>query len=99
MYVVRDVFRCKPGQAKEIARRFRAAFEALEAAGEPGSGRILVDAVADYWTVVLESEVADLAEFERQMAAWGKVPAVAEIMRGYMDLVDGGRREIFRVVA
>lgn len=66
---------------------------------EPGSGRILVDAVADYWTVVLESEVADLAEFERHMAAWGKVPAVAEIMRGYMDLVDGGRREIFRVVA
>lgn len=48
---------------------------------------------------MLESEVADLAEFERHMAAWGKVPAVAEIMRGYMDLVDGGRREIFRVVA
>lgn len=98
MYVIRDVFRCKPGQAKEIARRFRAAFGVLEAAGEPGSGRILVDAVADYWTVVLESEVADLGEFERHMAAWGKLPAIAEIMQGYMELVEGGRREIFRVV-
>lgn len=98
MYVIRDVFRCKPGQAKEIARRFRAAFAALDAAGEPGSGRILVDAVADYWTVVLESEVADLGEFERHMAAWGKLPAIGENMQGYMELVEGGRREIFRVV-
>lgn len=97
MYVIRDVFRCKPGQAKEIARKFSMAFAALKAAGEPGTGRILVDVVADYWTVVLESEVAELGEFERHMAAWGKLPEIAEIMKGYMDLVDGGKREILRV--
>lgn len=98
MYVIRDVFRCKPGQARELARRVDAAFRALAAAGEGMRYRILVDMVTTYWTVVLESEVEELGELERHMAAWATVPAVGEAMRGYMDLVDGGHREIFRVV-
>ena len=98
MYLVRDIFRCRPGQAKEIAERFRRVFAVLRERGEPGAGRVLVDFVASYWTIVIESEVADLGEFERHMKVWGEIPEIAAIMKGYLDLVEGGHREIFRIV-
>jgi hypothetical protein len=69
----------------------------MERAGELKNGRILVDMVADYWTVVLEAEVESLAEFEQQMGAYSKLEDVAKAMEGYMELIEGGRREIFRV--
>jgi hypothetical protein len=98
MILVRDLFRCKPGQAREVAERFRRAFAALAAHGEPARFRLLVDVVASYWTVVLETEVSDLSEFERHMSGWAAVPEVATIMKGYMDLIEGGHREIFRIL-
>jgi hypothetical protein len=95
MYLVRDVFKCKPGQAKSLAERFKKSMTLLE--GE-SNFRILVDYVATYWTVVLESEIEDLGEFERHMREWGERADVQEVMSGYMDSVQGGHREIFRIV-
>ncbi len=57
----------------------------------------MVDAVASYWTVVLEAEVESLAVFESHMTSFGTRPEVQEALKGYMDLVDGGHRQIFRV--
>ncbi len=94
MYLVRDVFRCKPGKAGAVAEKFKQ----VNALMGPRSSRVLVDAVATYWTVVLEAEVEDLAAFEQEMRAYRDTPGVQEAMAGYMDLVDGGHREIFRVV-
>jgi hypothetical protein len=97
MFVVRDVFRCKPGAAKVLAERFKKGLGLLTQ-DEFRNGRILVDYVATYWTVVLESEVNDLAEFDRHMQEWGGRADVREAMGNYMELVDGGHREIFRVL-
>ena len=58
----------------------------------------MVDAVADYWTVVLEAEVESLSDLERHMAEFSSRADVREAMAGYIDLVQGGRREIFRMV-
>lgn len=97
MFVVRDVFKCKPGQAKNVIERFKKSMGLLES-GEGFNGfRILVDYVASYWTVVLESEVEDLAQFDRHMREWGERADVQEVMRGYMDSVESGYREIFRI--
>jgi hypothetical protein len=60
--------------------------------------RVLVDAVANYWTVVLECEFESLSDFEHHLAEYGRRDDVREAMAGYMDLVEGGRREIFRIV-
>jgi hypothetical protein len=60
--------------------------------------RVMVDAVADYWTVVLEAEFDSLSDFEHHMAEYSTRADVREAMAGYMDLVQGGRREIFRMV-
>ena len=98
MYLIRDVFKCKPGKAKELAERFKRVLPLVERDDRFRNNRVMVDAVATYWTVVIESEVESLGDFERHMTEFGSRPEVTEVMAGYMDLVDGGHREIFRIV-
>jgi hypothetical protein len=62
------------------------------------SERVMVDEVASFWTVVIETEVEDLAKFGETMKQYGYRKDIQEAMAGYMDLVDGGYREIFRIV-
>ena len=97
MYVVRDIFRCKPGKAKELVVKFKKTIKSMEQLDGFSNIRLMVDAVADYWTVVLESDVATLEQFEQHLREWGARPEVRDAMEGYMELVEGGRREIFRI--
>jgi hypothetical protein len=97
-YLVRDVFRCKPGQAKALAAKLRATLPATEAADGFRNCRLLVDAVATYWTVVWEAEIDSLQQLEGHMATWAQRPEVQAAMAGYLDLVAGGHREIFRIL-
>ena len=98
MYQVRDIFRCKPGRAKELVERFRKTIPSMESKDGFRDIRVMVDAVADYWTVVVEAHFESLADFERHMAEFSARPEVREAMAGYMDLVEGGRREIWKVM-
>lgn len=98
MYVVRDIFRCKPGKAKDLVAKFRRTIPSMETLDGFSNIRLMVDAIADYWTVVIESDVPSLEQFERHMGEFSARPEVREAMDGYMDLVEGGRREIFRIV-
>jgi hypothetical protein len=98
MYLIRDVFQCKPGKAKQLAEKLRATFASTEEHDGFRNSRILVDVVARYWTVVWEAEIESLEQFERHMAGYGARPEVQEAMAGYLDLVDGGHREIFRIL-
>ena len=98
MYVVRDVFRCKPGKAREVAERFRKTLPSCEEHDRFSNCRVLVDVVADYWTVVLECDVERLEDFEHHMREFGARPEVREALDGYMDLVLEGHREIYRIV-
>ena len=95
MYVVRNVFRCKPGKAKDAIEKFKAAHALMS--GEGVRPRVLVDEVAGFWTVVAEIEVDDLATFDKLMRERGSRDDVQQAMAGYTDLVDSGYREIFRV--
>ena len=97
MYVVRNVFKCKPGMAKVLIEKLKKANVIMREAGMVESERVLVDEVATFWTVVIETEVEDLTAHERSMRDYGSRADVQEAMAGYMDLVDGGYREIFRV--
>ena len=95
MYVVRNVFKCKPGKAKELIEKFKATHAMLTSTEV--RPRVLVDEVAGFWTVVAELEVDDLASFDRLMKERGSRDDVQQAMAGYTDLVDSGYREIFRV--
>lgn len=94
MLLVRNVFRCKPGQAKALVARFKAALASMD---RPERHRVMTDVAAGFWTVVVETEVEDLATWETLTRAFGESPAVQKAMDNYMDLVDGGYREILRI--
>jgi heme-degrading monooxygenase HmoA len=98
MLLVRDIFKCKPGRSKALADQFSTSMSLLADAEGFNSFRILLDFVGDYWTVVLESEVDDLAQFEQHMREWGERDDVRKVMEGYMDNVLSGYREVFRIV-
>ena len=95
MYVIRNVFKCKPGKAKAAIEKFRAVHDLMS--DIEFERRILVDEVADFWTVVVEVTVAELSVFEKLMHERSSRSDVQQAMAGYTDLVDGGYREIFRV--
>jgi len=97
MYVIRNVFHCKPGKANDLAERFKKMIPHLEKAGA-GKGRVLVDAVASFWTVVFEIEAPDLASYENAANQRNTNKEMGDIMAGYMDLVEGGHREVFRTL-
>jgi hypothetical protein len=94
MYLVRDIFTAKPGKAKELVAKFKESAPYLIEMGAKNP-RVLTDAVAGYWTVVTESETESLdAYFDLTRRGH---PELGRIMQGYMDLVEGGRREVFRI--
>lgn len=98
MYVIRDCFTCKPGMSRKLAEMFKTTIPSMEQLDGFRNARVMVDAVAGYWTVVLEYEVDSLEHFERQVTAFGARPDVRKNLEGYMDLVQGGKREIFRML-
>jgi hypothetical protein len=95
MFVIRNVFRCKPGQAKNVIEKFKTAIPLMEGMNQ----RLMVDEVASFWTVVIETETEDMAAFEKLLRERGSRQDVQDAMAGYMDFVDSGYREIFRVVS
>ena len=96
MYVIRNVFKCKPGKAKAVSEKFKAAHALM---GDMGfETRVLVDEVADFWTLVVEVSVDDLAKFGQAMQERAGRGDIQEAMAGYMDMVESGYREIFRVM-
>jgi hypothetical protein len=94
MFIVRNVFKCKPGQAKNLIEHLQKSMSLMADTNQ----RILVDHVASFWTVVLEIEVESVAGFEQQFREYGERADVQEAMSGYLDSVESGYREIFRVI-
>ena len=96
MYVIRNVFKCKPGKSKALIEKFKATHELMKKDIDLND-RILVDEVAGFWTIVVEIEVENIAEFENAMKERGSRDDVQQAMAGYMDMVDSGYREVFRI--
>ena len=96
MYLVRDIFNTKPGKAKDFVAKVKKAMPYMRSPGVGGM-RVMTDTVAGYWTVVCETEVEKLESYFDAARAESQPPEAEEAMKGYMDLVNGGRREIFRI--
>jgi hypothetical protein len=94
MFIIRNIFKCKPGQAKNVIEHLQNAMALMPDSKQ----RILVDHVADFWTVVLELEVESVAAFEKQFQEYGQREDVQKAMTGYLDSVMSGHREIYRVL-
>ena len=101
MYLIRELMYCKPGKVRPLVEKFLAMEKLGRKLGMP-SMRIMTDFCAErYWTVVSEFEVKSLGEFEQMMSnpagSAEDMKQYEEIMKGYHDLVDYGKREIYKI--
>jgi hypothetical protein len=97
MYVIREVMQCKPGKVREIVKRFKSLNELAPKLGMKPS-RILTDVIGEpFWTVVGITEVDSLDQYFAAMEKAYTNEEAGKIMAGYHDLVQSGRREIYKV--
>ena len=97
MFLVRDIMYCKPGQARPMVQKFLALAKLGQQMGF-GQMRVMTD-VSDerYWTVVSEIEVDSLEKHAEMTRKSSEMKEFQEAMKGYHDLVDHGRREIYQI--
>ena len=102
MLLVREIMYCKPGKVRPLVEKFLAMNKLAPKMGMPAM-KVMTDFSAErFWTVVAEMEVSSLDEFEKSMSSMsGSDPEtmkqMEELMKGYHDLVDKGRREIYKL--
>ena len=103
MLLIREVMYCKPGKVKNLVEMFKGMNKLSQKVGMPKM-RVLTDFSAErYWTLVAEMEVKSLDEFEKMMSGMGQkesdMKEMETLMKGYHDLVDHGKREIYKIEA
>jgi hypothetical protein len=97
MFLVRDIMYCKPGKVRPMVEKFTALATLSEKHGI-GKLRITTDMSAErFWTVVAETEVENLDRFNEQTNTAMQQPEFQAAMKGYHDLVESGRREIYTI--
>jgi hypothetical protein len=101
MLLVREVMYCKPGKVRPMVEKSLAMARLMEKSGQ-GKLRVMTDLVGErYWTAIMEFEVKDMKTFEDMMAGTGMSDAdnreFENVMKGYHDLVEYGKREIYKI--
>jgi hypothetical protein len=97
MFMVRDIMYCKPGKTRPMVEKFLAIAKLGEKAGM-GKMRVFTDVSAErYWTVVAETDVASVEQHAEMTRKAMQMPEFQEAMKGYHDLIDQGRREIYMI--
>ncbi len=97
MYQIREVFQAKPGKAKDLVKMFKQAAPHFEKTQGVKKVNVLTDIVSTYWTVVIEMETEDIGDFFTNLRSATMSDELKDIMKGYMDCVEGGKREIFMI--
>ena len=99
MLLVRDIMYCKPGKVRPMVEKFVAMSKLGEKTGMPKM-RVMTDVSAErYWTVVSEMEVESMDALMAMMQNPDAAKEFEPIMKGYHDLVDHGRREVYNIEA
>lgn len=101
MLLVREIMFCKPGKVRPLVEKSLAMAKLMEKSGQ-GKLRVMTDFVSErYWTAIMEFEVSDLKSLDDMMNGVGMSEADSKefekVMTGYHDLVEHGRREIYRI--
>ena len=97
MYVIREVLNCKPGKVRQMVEKFRSISTALKEMGQEPL-RVLTDVTGEpYWTIVAEARVEKFDDFFAMEEKLTTNETARKTMADYHDLVDRGRREIYRL--
>ena len=97
MYVIREVLNCKPGKVRQMVEKFRSISAVLKDMGQEPL-RVLTDVTGEpYWTVVSEIRVEKIDDFFTMEQKLMTNETLRKTMADYHELVDRGRREIYRI--
>jgi hypothetical protein len=97
MYLIREVVNCKPGKVRQMVEKFRGISMVLTEMGQEPL-RVLTDVTGEpYWTVVSEVTVEKIDDFFAVEQKLMTNETLRKTMADYHDLVDRGRREIYRI--
>ena len=97
MYVIREIMYCKPGKVRPLIEKFLAMAKLGEKSGM-GKTRVMTDVSGEqYWTLIAEMETDSIDGFMSMNMDDETTKQFEKIMEGYHDLVDHGRREIFKL--
>ncbi len=96
MILVRDVFQAKYGKGGDLVALFKEVKEKWPGSAQYGY-RILTDASGPFFTIVTETEVPNLAEWERLIAEVFSLPEFGEWFARMTPLVESGRREFYNI--
>ena len=97
MYLIREVVNCKPGKVRQMVEKFRGISTVLTEMGQEPL-RLLTDVTGEpYWTIVAEARVEKIDDFFAMEEKLTTNETVRKTMADYHDLVDRGRREIYRL--
>ena len=97
MYLIREVVNCKPGKVRQMVEKFRSISTVLKEMGQEPL-RVLTDVTGEpYWTVVSEVTVEKIDDFFAVEQKLMINETLRKTMADYHDLVDRGRREIYRI--
>ena len=94
MMIVRGVFQAKYGKGGDLVALFK---EAREKWPEQYADRILTDASGSFFTVVVETKVESLAEWERRSAEVSSLPEFGDWFARMTPLVRSGSREFYNI--
>ena len=94
MFIVRDIMFCKPGKVRPMVEKFVALSKLSQKLGF-GTMRVMTDVSAErYWTVISEMEAESLQQHAEMSQKSMQMPEFQDVMKGYHELIDHGRREI-----
>src|SRR5262245_9285068 len=97
MYLIRDVMHCKPGQVRPMVQKTLTMAKVGKKLGL-SSMRVLTDVCGErFWTIVMEIEAESVDQFEQMLRKAMENKELQEAMQGYHELVDHGRREIYKI--
>jgi hypothetical protein len=97
MYVIREVLNCRPGKVRQMVEKFQVLSGVLEGMGQEPL-RVLTDVTGEpFWTIVAEARVERIEDFFAIGESLMANEALRKTMADYHDLIDRGRREIYRV--
>ena len=97
MFVIREVLNCKPGKVRQMVEKFRSISTALKEMGQEPL-RVLTDVTGEpYWTIIAEAKVEKIDDFFVMEQTLTANETLRKAMADYHDLVNSGRREIYRI--
>lgn len=97
MIVVRNTFLVQPTRMKEAVALAKEGRTLVQRLGFPVP-RVYVDVAAEFYTLVVETEFASLADFENRLPQNFASSEWQDWYARFTPLVRAGRREVFRVV-